>query len=72
VRKEDFQLGDLVLKWDAPRKDKGKNEKFESLWIDPFKCFENVPNNTYRLDNLEGNEVFNGPVNGHFVKNFFN
>jgi hypothetical protein len=31
VNKEDFQLGDLVLKWDAPRKDKGKNGKFEAL-----------------------------------------
>jgi hypothetical protein len=40
VRKEDFQLGELVLKWDAPRQDKGKNGKFEALWISPFKIFE--------------------------------
>jgi hypothetical protein len=33
VRKEDFQLGDLVLKWDAPKKYKGKHGKFEALWI---------------------------------------
>jgi hypothetical protein len=39
-RKEDFQLGDLVLKWDAPRQDKGKHNKFEALWIGPFKIFE--------------------------------
>jgi hypothetical protein len=25
VRKEDFQLGDLVLKWDVPKQDKGKH-----------------------------------------------
>jgi hypothetical protein len=31
VRKEDFQLGDLVLKWDAPKQDKGKHGKFEDL-----------------------------------------
>ena len=31
VRKEDFQLGDLVLKWDAPKQDKGKHGKFEAL-----------------------------------------
>jgi hypothetical protein len=29
--KEDFQLGDLVLKWDAPKQDKGKHGKFEAL-----------------------------------------
>jgi hypothetical protein len=70
-RKEDFQLGDLVLKWDAPRQDKGKHGKFEALWIGPFKVSEVFPNNTYRLQNLEGVEVFGGPVNGHFLKKFF-
>jgi transposase InsO family protein len=72
VRKENFQLGDLVLKWDAPKQDKGKQGKFEALWIGPFKISEIFPNNTYRLQNLEGDEVFNGPVNGHFLKKFFN
>jgi transposase InsO family protein len=70
-RKEDFQLGDLVLKWDAPRQDRGKHGKFEALWIGPFKISEAFPNNTYRLQNLEGDEVFGGPVNGHFLKKFF-
>jgi hypothetical protein len=69
--KDDFQLGDLVLKWDAPRQDKGKHGKFESLWIGPFKISETLSNNTYRLQNLEGDEVFSGPVNGHFLKKFF-
>jgi hypothetical protein len=70
-RKEDFQLGELVLKWDAPRQDKGKHGKFEALWIRPFNISETFPNNTYRLQNLEGGEVFVGPVNGHFLKRFF-
>jgi hypothetical protein len=30
-----------------------------------------IPNNTYRLQNLEGEEIFGGPVNGHFLKKFF-
>ena len=33
---ENFQVGDWVLKWDAIRKDKGKNGRFDSLWIGPF------------------------------------
>jgi hypothetical protein len=37
VNNEYFQLRDLVLKWDAPKKDKGKHGKFEALWIGPFK-----------------------------------
>jgi hypothetical protein len=64
-------LGDLVLKWDAPKKNKGKHSKFKSLWIKPFKISETFPNNTYKLQNLEGAEVFGGPVNGHFLKRFF-
>jgi hypothetical protein len=31
VIKEDLQLGDLVLKWDVPRQDKGKYGNFEAL-----------------------------------------
>jgi hypothetical protein len=66
-----FPPGDLVLKWDAPRQDKGKHGKFEALWIGPFHISEAFPNNTYRLQNLEGDKVFGGPVNGHFLKMFF-
>jgi hypothetical protein len=66
--KDVFQLGDLVLKWDAPKKDRGKHNKFEALWIGPFKFSEIYPNNTYRLRNLEGDQVFGGLVNGNFLK----
>jgi hypothetical protein len=40
VKKEYFQLGDLVLKWDAQRKYKGKHGKFEALWVGPFKILK--------------------------------
>ena len=49
VNKEYFQLGDLVLKWDAPKKDKCKHDKFEALWIGPFKISEVFSNNTFKL-----------------------
>jgi hypothetical protein len=67
-RKKEFEQGDLVLKWDAPMQDKGKHIKFDALWFGPFKILEAFSNNTYRLQDLEGKEVFNGPVNGHFLK----
>jgi hypothetical protein len=70
-RKRDFEPGDLVLKWDAPRQEKGKHSKFDALWFGPFKISEVFSNNTYRLQDLEGKEVFNGPVNGHFLKKCF-
>jgi hypothetical protein len=60
-----------VLKWDAPKQDKGKNDKFEALWIFPIKISEVFSNNTYKSKNLEDSEVFNGPVNGNFLKKYF-
>jgi ribonuclease HI len=70
-RKKEFEQGDLVLKWDAPRQDRGKHSKFDALWFGPFKILEVFSNNTYRLQDLEGEEVFSGPVNGHFLKRCF-
>jgi hypothetical protein len=70
VRKEDFHLGYLVLKWDAPKQYKGKHGKFEDLWIGPFKIYEVFSNNTYKLQDLEDAEVFGSPINGNFMKKF--
>ena len=32
VKIDDFQLGDLVLKWEARIEDKGKHGKFDHIW----------------------------------------
>jgi hypothetical protein len=71
TRRKEFEQGDLVLKWDAPRQEKGKHSKFYALWFGPFKILEAYSNNTYRLQDLEGKEVFGSPVNGHFLKKYF-
>ena len=71
AKKEEFWIGDLVLKWDAPKQDKGKHGKFEALWIGPFRISDIFSNNTYKLRYLEGEEVFNSPVNRHFLKKCF-
>jgi hypothetical protein len=60
-----------VLKRDAPKQDKGKHGKFESLWVGPFRISETFSNNTYRLQDLEGEGVLGSPVNGHFLKKYF-
>jgi hypothetical protein len=36
VKSNVFKTGDLVLKWDAARQEKGKHGKFEALWTGPF------------------------------------
>eukprot|EP00253_Pinus_taeda_P027377 PITA_27377 len=32
-----FQVGDLVLKWDKAHEDKGKHTKFQKMWLGPFR-----------------------------------
>jgi len=68
---DSFQIGDWVLKWDALRQEKGKHGKFDSLWTGPFMITQVQNNNTFILQNLEGEEVFSGPVNGRFLKLYF-
>jgi transposase InsO family protein len=36
VKSDVFKTGDLILKWDATRQEKGKHRKFEALWTGPF------------------------------------
>lgn len=41
-RNANFDVGDLVLKWDKPHEDKGKHTKFQSLWIFPYIVHEKL------------------------------
>jgi hypothetical protein len=61
----------MVLKWDAPKKYKGKHGKFETLWISPFNIYDVFSNNNYKLQSLEDAKVLGSPVNGHFMKKYF-
>jgi hypothetical protein len=33
---KEFQVGDLVVKWDKSHEDKGKYSKFQQLWLGPY------------------------------------
>ena len=58
-----FQIGDLVLRWDTRREEKGKHGKFEPLCYGPYKIVEARSNNTFMLENLDG-EIVELPLNG--------
>ena len=64
------QPGDLVLRWDVRREDKGKDGKFDLLWFGPFKIAEVKGNNTFPLENMDG-EVFELSVNGSISSTTF-
>ena len=60
----------MVLRWDAHRDEKGKHGKFDNLWFGPFKISKILGNNTFVIQNLEGEEI-SGPANGRFLKQFY-
>eukprot|EP00253_Pinus_taeda_P004579 PITA_04579 len=66
-----FQVGDLVLKWDKAHEDKGKHTKFQKMWLGPFQIREKIGHSTFILQDLSGLRD-SLPVNGLILKNFFN
>jgi hypothetical protein len=49
-----FDVGDLVLKWDKAHEGKGEHTKFQNLWMGPFIIFEKLGPSSFHLHNLEG------------------
>ena len=70
MKADDFQLGYLVLKWDARFEDKGKHGKFDHLWQGPYKISALSGKNSYFLSDPDGKEVGSRPVNGRFLKHY--
>jgi hypothetical protein len=71
TKKEIFQEGYLVLRWDARREENPKHGKLDNLWFGPFKVVEVLENNTFVLHNLDDTDIFGGPINGRFLKHYF-
>lgn len=65
---DSFQVGDLVLKWDALKEKKGNHGKFDALCTRPFFITQIQGNNTFMLQCMEAETIFDGPVNGRFLK----
>ena len=69
-KKKEFEVGDLVLKWDYLHDEKGKHTKFQHLWTGLFQIAEKLGPLTYKLQDLQGWEE-NLPVNGLVLKPYF-
>ena len=67
---KDFEVGDLVLKWDHPHDEKGKHTKFQQLWVGHFQIAAKLGPSTYKLQDLQGWEE-NLLVNGLVLKPYF-
>jgi len=63
-----FEIGDIVLKWDARNEEKGKHGKFENIWKGPYKIATHRGQNAFLLQELNGEDYPGGPVNGRLLK----
>ena len=63
IKNNTFSIGDMVLRWDARKEQKGKHGKFDNLWFGLFLVSNFLENNTFFLQTLEGKEL-SSPVNG--------
>eukprot|EP00253_Pinus_taeda_P005698 PITA_05698 len=70
-RSKQFQVGDLVLKWDKSHEDKGKHTKFQKMWLGPFQICEKIGHSTFMLQYLSGLRD-SLPINGLVLQKFFN
>ena len=66
----DFQVSDLVLKWDKQHKDKNEYTKFQRFCLWSFIVTENIGPGIVQLQTLEGfSEAY--PVNVQILKKYF-
>ena len=70
TKEDDFELGDLVLKWDARNEDKGKHGKFDNLWTGPYMIQAFRGNNAFLLNKADGSDLPGAPVNGRMLKHY--
>lgn len=70
VGDRDYQVSELVLKWDKLSEPKGKHTKFQHLWLGPFQVEEKIGHGTYRLKTFQG-ETEKLPVDGQHIKKYF-
>ena len=67
----DFKIGDKVLKWVSRREDKGKHSKFDSFLQGPYIILSMIGPNAFFLQELDGTDLFRGPVNGRMLKHYY-
>lgn len=60
----------MDLKWEDKIEDKGKHRKFENFWKGPYKISTYHGNNTFTLQDMDGQLYAGGHINGRFLKHY--
>ena len=70
AKPDDFQIDDVVLRWDARNEDKGKHGKFDNLRKGPYKIAAYRGQNAFLLKEMNGDDCLSGSVNGRLLKRY--
>ena len=71
TKANNFQIGNVVLKWDSRREEKGKHGKFENLWKGPYVIHAERGHNAFFLKELNGEDLYGGHPYGRMLKHYF-
>ena len=71
TKENNFNLGDVVLRWDARNEDKGKHGKFENLLKGPYKISAFRGKNSFLLEEMDGKYYSGGATNVRLPKHYY-
>ena len=70
TKKDDFNMGDVVLHWDAQNEERGKCDMSLNLWKEPYKILASRGKNAYFLGKMDGEDYGGGPVNCRLLNHY--
>eukprot|EP00253_Pinus_taeda_P009129 PITA_09129 len=70
ISTKDFQMGDLLFKWDKAHEEKGKHTKFQRMWLGPFQIAEVIGPSNFMLQDLTRKRE-SLPINEQILKKYF-
>ena len=65
----EFKIDDKVLLWDSTHAERGRNYKFQKLWLVPFKIAYVIGTNSYLLKDMDERR-FSYSTNGSHLKHY--
>lgn len=65
-----FEIGDMVLMWNARMEDKGKYGKFDPIWVGPYNICDTNGEDSLFLKDLIG-DILELLVHGQLLKRYF-
>eukprot|EP00253_Pinus_taeda_P015098 PITA_15098 len=71
TKEDNFNLGDVVLRWDARNEEKGKHGKFENLSKGLYRIYAFRGKYAFLLEEMDGRDYSGGVTNGRLLEHYY-